>query len=55
MSLKNENERLKEHNDKLIRVCLKMLEDWWPLVYDRTCRETVRAQGEQVRKAIANE
>lgn len=51
--LQAENERLREHVKKLQHACMVVLEDWWPLVYDRTCRNTVRAQGQMVRNAIA--
>ena len=47
--------RLKEHNAKLVRACVIVMTDWWPLVYDTTCRETVKAQGKIVRDAINNE
>jgi hypothetical protein len=46
---------LKAHNDKMARALLMVLEDWWPLVHDRTSRFTVAAQGDIVRKALNNE
>ena len=52
--LQAENAKLREHRDKLQRAAIIILEDWWPLVYDRTCRNTVRAQGDMLREAISN-
>ncbi|MHA6907400.1 hypothetical protein ACQUJS_03040 [Ralstonia pseudosolanacearum] len=51
--LQAENERLRKHVSKLQLACMVVLEEWWPLVYERTCRDTVRAQGRMVREAIA--
>lgn len=45
-------QQLETHVKALQLVCMKALEDWWPLVYDRTCRHTVRAQGDAMRAAI---
>ncbi len=48
-------EVLRGHNDKMVVALLKVLEDWWPLVHDRTSRDVVRAQGDMCRKALNNE
>lgn len=48
--------RRKRNKDELIKelkgVLIVILGDWWPLVEDRTCRQTVRAQGNMVRDIV---
>lgn len=50
-----ENERLAKHLNRLQRISVVVISDWWPLVHDRTCRDTVRAQFKTFSNAISNE
>lgn len=38
-----------EQYKEMIRLFLVLMEDWWPLVHDKTCRQVVRKQGQEVR------
>lgn len=48
-------ESMTAHRNRLQHIGIVILEDWWPLVHDRTCRQTVRAQGDKLRDAISND
>lgn len=53
--LENQLASMTAHRNRLQHIGIVILEDWWPLVYDRTCRQTVKAQGAQLRDAISND
>lgn len=38
-----------EQYKEMIGCMLMVLEDWWPLVHDRTSRVCVRSQGKRIR------
>lgn len=52
--MRAEIRRLRKHVSKLQLACMKVLDDWWPLVYDRTCRDTVKKQWDEVANAISD-
>jgi len=53
-SLREENEKLRQHLERLKKAAVIIYSDWWPLVHERTSRETVRKQGKMLRDAIEN-